>query len=128
MRKMKFAVLASVLAVAPLAAGCVMIDAKDNPDVRISVDADNEMERLMAVVVTRDSVMARMHSSGCTKKADFTTVVRKDGSRATIGFARKTEDRCRSLIASTADLTWTFAELGLEPGGEVRVMNPFAGR
>ncbi|MET0337475.1 MAG: hypothetical protein ABW063_06900 [Caulobacter sp.] len=128
MNTMKLAALAAALAIAPLAAGCVMIDAKDNPNVRISVDADGEMERLMAVVVTRDSVMARMNSNGCTKKEDFTTVVRKNGSRATIGFARKAEDRCRSLVAATADLTWTFSELGLEPGGEIRVMNPFAGR
>ena len=125
----KLAAMAAVLAFAPLAAGCVMIDAKDNPNVRISVDAsDGEMERLMAFVVTKDSVMARVNSNGCTKKEDFATVVRKNGGRATVGFARKSEDRCRNVVASTADLTWTFAELGLEPGGEVRVINPFAGR
>ncbi len=121
------AAFAAVLAIAPMAAGCVMIDAKDNPNVRLSVGADGEMERLMAVVVTRDSVMARVNSHGCTNKDGFTTTVSKSGGRATIGFARKTPDRCRAA-ATTADLTWTFAELGLESGGEVRVMNPFAGR
>ena len=124
----KLAALAAVLAVAPLMAGCVMIDAKDNPDVRISVDADPSLERLMAFVVTRDSVMARVNSNGCTTKEDFGTVVRKDGGRAQISLTRKREDNCRALVASTGDLTWTYAELGLAPGGEVRVQNPFAGR
>ncbi|WP_269716259.1 hypothetical protein [Caulobacter sp. NIBR2454] len=124
----KLAALAAVLAVAPLMAGCVMIDAKDNPDVRISVDGDPSLERLIAFVVTRDSVMARVNSNGCTSKADFGTVVRKDGTRARVSLTRKREDNCRALVASTADLTWTYAELGLEPGGEVRILNPFAGR
>ncbi|MDB5457426.1 MAG: hypothetical protein JWP92_3011 [Caulobacter sp.] len=83
-----------------------------------------ELEPLHAVTADRDGLTIRVTSGGCTKKEDFAFYVERKGSEPTIAFARKRLDICRSFAAAHADLTFSYAELGVSNTGILWVLNP----
>ncbi len=108
-------VLAGLLGVA----GCATL-----PPPRLAVRQDavfEELEPLYLVHAGRDGLTIRVASRGCTDKADFTFYREADR----LAFARKALDVCRSA-GGQVDLTFSWAELGLRPGAEVRLLNPLA--
>ena len=72
----------------------------------------------------REALTLEVSSGGCTQKADFAFYVERSGEIATLSFARKRLDTCRSLIAAKKAISFTWVELGLEPHGSVFLLNP----
>ena len=87
-----------------------------------------ELEPIYSVLATRAGLTIRVNSGGCTKKADFTFFVERKGeTAASVAFARKRLDICRSFAAAHADLDFSFEELGLARGALIFVLNPLNG-
>ena len=83
-----------------------------------------ELEPLYAAVGVRDALTIQVASNGCTTKADFSFYVERKGDAVTIAFARKRIDSCKSFAMGRTDLTFTWAELGVEPRAAVMLLNP----
>ena len=85
-----------------------------------------ELEPLYAAVAGRDAVTISVASNGCTAKADFAFYVERRGQAVTLAFARKRLDSCKSFAMGKTEITFTRAELGLEPRAPVFLLNPLA--
>ena len=85
-----------------------------------------ELEPLYAADAGRDAITIRVSSNGCTAKADFTFFVERKGDAVTLAFGRKRIDTCKSFAMGHADLTFTWAELGVAPRTPVFLLNPLA--
>jgi hypothetical protein len=83
-----------------------------------------ELEPLYGATAGRDGLTLRVGSSGCTAKPDFTFYVERRGPAVQIAFARKRLDTCKSFARGKTELTFTWAELGLEPRAPVFLLNP----
>jgi len=86
-----------------------------------------ELEPLYRVDAGREALTISVASNGCTAKADFTFHLETKGQGATLAFARKRLDRCRSFAMGRTDLTFTWAELGVAPRTPVFLLNPLLG-
>ena len=65
-----------------------------------------------------------MTSNGCTDKTSLKPIVSRQGGEAVITLRRLFEDRCDHPSADGVEVTWSFEELGLNPGDRVSVNNP----
>lgn len=83
-----------------------------------------ELEPLYLARATREALTVRVGSSGCTQKSDFAFYVEKRGEGVAIAFGRRKLDTCKSFAAGYADLSFTWAELGLAPTTPVFLLNP----
>jgi hypothetical protein len=82
-----------------------------------------ELEPLLAVEARGDVLIIRVTSRGCAAKADFVfRVDRKDG-HAVVAFARRRLETCKGP-ATSADLTFSYAELGLANNERIVIANP----
>ncbi len=84
-----------------------------------------ELEPLYSAQAGREAITIRVASNGCTKKEDFAFFVDRKGEAVTLAFGRKRVDVCRSFAMGHADLTFTYAELGVTPRTPVFMLNPF---
>ncbi len=84
-----------------------------------------QLEAIHAAAFTRDTAVFRVSSNGCTDKDDVKPFITKLRSRAVITLRRLEEDSCHNTRADGVLLKWSFDELGLEPGAEVEVNNPY---
>lgn len=105
-----------ILAGAALLAGCA--------SVRSTISALGELEPIYAVSSGREGVTVRVSSNGCTTKEDFAFFVERKGGEVTLAFGRKRLDRCQSFAIGNTDLTFSYAELGVDPRAAVFVLNP----
>lgn len=93
--------------------------------VRADWDLDRDYSTLKGADVAGNSVTARVSSNGCTTKDFISADVRKTGDdRFSVGFHREKQDFCRAMLPDGVALTWSFAELGIPDGAEVKVRNP----
>lgn len=104
--------------------GCVIVDA----DVRESDwDRASGAEILLGaeVGVRAPEVSIVASSNGCTRKEHFTPDIdsKDDGRRFDVRFRRTVEDHCKALMPEGVRMTWSFAELGLPQGAEIRITN-----
>jgi hypothetical protein len=83
-----------------------------------------ELEPLYSAVAGRGGVTIQVSSNGCTAKADFAAHVERKAGAATLSFARKRLDPCKSFAMGKAELSFSWAELGLEPRTPVFLLNP----
>jgi hypothetical protein len=83
-----------------------------------------ELEALYSADAGRDGVTIRVSSNGCTAKADFAFHVERRGPAVTLAFARKRLDACKSFAMGRTELSFSWAELGLEPRTQVFLLNP----
>ena len=83
-----------------------------------------ELEPLYSAVAGKDALTIRVNSNGCTAKADFAFYVERRGGQATLAFARKHVDPCKSFAMGKAEIAFTWAELGLDPKAPVFLLNP----
>lgn len=83
-----------------------------------------ELEPVYAAVAGRDALTITVGSNGCTAKADFAFYVERKGQAVTLAFGRKKLDTCRSFAMGKTELTFTWAELGVEPRSPVFLLNP----
>ena len=94
------------------------------PAVTPAASTLGELEPLYAADAGRDAITIRVASNGCTAKADFAFFVERRGDAVTLAFGRKRLDTCRSFAMGYANLTFTWAELGLAPRTPVFLLNP----
>ncbi len=128
-KKFVLPMFVTVVASISLLGGCVIaVDGDGDHDAfEANWDLDREYSKLKGADVASDSVMARVSSNGCTTKDFIGADVRKTGEdRFSVGFYREKQDFCRALLPEGVALTWSFAELGIPDGAEVKVRNPIS--
>jgi hypothetical protein len=115
-----------VLTLAAVAlASCATTASPQRAVVAPSAQPYAELEPIFAVSSAYEAISIRVSSNGCTTKADFVFhVERRDGS-ASVAFARRRLDTCKSFAAGHTDLIFTFEELGLPARQPLFVLNPF---
>ena len=72
-----------------------------------------------------DTAVFWVSSNGCTSKADVKPFITRLRDSTVITLRRVDEDRCTDIKSEGVQLQWSFEELGLEPGAEVSVNNPY---
>lgn len=122
-RALKGLMVAAVAA--PLLATCVVYDSTGGENVTVQVNDRDAApaEAIRTAYVHDGSLVVRVDSNGCTSASDFELAV-TDGEPAEVTLKRTKPDNCRALLAEGVELRWTYADLGLEPGAPVRVLNP----
>ncbi len=113
--------LCAVAAVAALAGACASIG---DQAVR-TADMPGQLEPIHAAAFTRDLAVFWVSSNGCTSKADVKPFITRLRDSAVITLRRVDEDRCTEPRADGVQVQWTFEELGLAPGSQVTVNNPY---
>jgi hypothetical protein len=83
-----------------------------------------ELEPLYRADAGRDALTISVASNGCTTKADFAFHLERRGEAVTLAFGRKRIDSCKSFAMGKTELTFTWAELGVEPRTPVFLLNP----
>lgn len=83
-----------------------------------------ELEAVYSATAGKDALTIRVSSNGCTKKEDFAFFVEQKGGAVTVAFARRRLDPCRSFAMGHADLSFTYAELGVAPRTPLFLLNP----
>lgn len=124
--------LALILAAPLMLGGCVIYasDSGETTTVRTasatSVELEpRELESVHGVRFERDQAVVRVTSNGCTEKSDFSVQIVDGGDMAgEMALVRDEPDPCRALIAEGVELSWTYAELGLERGAALVLANP----
>jgi hypothetical protein len=106
-----------------LLAGCA---ASGAPVLHPAQAAHPELEALYAARAGREALVIEVASNGCTAKPDFAFYVERAGEAATLSFARRRLDPCRSFAIGKTELSFTWAELGLDPRRPVFLLNPLA--
>ncbi|MFN3816940.1 hypothetical protein [Brevundimonas sp.] len=125
-------ILPLLLAAPLMLGGCVIYasDSGETTTVRTasaaSVElAPRELESVHGVRFERDQALVRVTSNGCTDKSDFSVEIVDGGAMAgEMTLVRNEPDHCRALIAEGVELSWTYAELGLERGAALVLANP----
>lgn len=126
---MRLAVVVAAAALLPLLGGCVIYSNEGGE--KISIVADQGTTRVEALEAVRkvDFDGQRLNvvvgSNGCTETSSFEVKI-KDGEPAELTLTRRTPDLCKALVPEGVTVSWTYAELGLEPGQPVRVLNPIS--
>ena len=88
--------------------------------------APGQIEAVQAAAFTRDTILLRVNSNGCTDKEDIKPLITMLKSRAVMTLHRLEEDTCKARLTDGITLQWTFDELGLEPGTLVEVGGPYS--
>lgn len=85
-------------------------------------------EVLKGISVKNNELTIRVPSNGCTKKEDFQIDINK-GITGIPPFIltvfRLRLDYCKAIVRGGTEITYTFEELGLEPGDSFHVTNDF---
>lgn len=84
-----------------------------------------QLEPIHAAAFTRDLAVFRVSSNGCTDKSDVKPFITQLKDSAVITLRRLDEDRCSRPVRGGVQMEWTFQELGLPPGANVLVNNPY---
>jgi hypothetical protein len=113
-----------VLTLAAIALSSCATAAPQRPVVAASSKPLEELEPIFAVSSAYEAVSIRVSSNGCTTKADFVFYVEKRAGSASVAFARKRVDTCRSFAAGHTDLIFTFEELGVPAREPLYLLNP----
>jgi hypothetical protein len=83
-----------------------------------------ELEPIYSASAGREALIVRVSSNGCTTKEDFAFYVEPRGQAVTLAFGRKRLDTCKSFAMGHADLTFSWAELGVAARTPVFLLNP----
>ncbi|MCO8028768.1 hypothetical protein NI454_02240 [Brevundimonas diminuta] len=126
---MRLAVVLAAAALLPLLGGCVIYSNEGGEKVSIVTDQGATRAEALEAVRKVDFDGQRLNvvvgSNGCTETSSFEVKI-KDGDPAELTLTRRTPDLCKALVAEGVTVSWTYAELGLERGQPVRVLNPIS--
>jgi hypothetical protein len=86
--------------------------------------APGALEPLYVATAGREALTIQVSSNGCTTKADFAFYVELKGGAVTLAFGRKRLDSCRSFAMGKTELSFTWAELGVDARTPVFLLNP----
>ena len=129
MRQASIRAAVAAVALLPLLGGCVIYSSDGGErKVNINNQAVTQAEALEAVRKVdfdgqRLSVV--VGSNGCTEASSFELKI-KDGDPAELSLTRRTPDLCKAIVREGVVVSWTYAELGLNTGQHVRVLNPIS--
>ena len=116
--------LAAGLLALPLLSACVVIDADgDGADFTASVH-DNGAGSVYGADVTEDTITFRVRSNGCTDEDFFDVDIRRHDGHFHVELDRVRQDNCRATMPNGTLVTWTYKDLGLPPGADIRIANP----
>ena len=125
--------LAAVAAVAllPLLGGCVIYSSEGgerkiniNPANQVVAEAES-LEAVRKVDFDGQRLNVVVGSNGCTEASSFEVKI-KDTDPAELSLIRRSPDLCKALVREGVAVSWTYAELGLNTGQHVRVLNPIS--
>ena len=109
-----------------LLGGCIIVDADEH--VRADWNDGRNAGALKGAEIAGDVITARVTSNGCTTKDFIKADVDKTGdNRFSVAFYRDREDFCEAYMPEGVALDWSFTELGIPAGAEVRIRNEIAG-
>ncbi len=83
-----------------------------------------ELEPLYSARATAEGLAIRVASRGCTAKPDFAFYIERRAGASTVAFGRRHVDICKASPGQTDELTFSWAELGLDPKAPVFLLNP----
>ncbi|MGZ6015968.1 MAG: hypothetical protein ACXWKO_14220 [Phenylobacterium sp.] len=84
-----------------------------------------ELEPLIAAGTGPDGLTIRLASGGCTAQPDVAYYVERRAGTVSVAFARKHVDICKTAPGEV-EIVFSWADLGLEPGSPVFILNPIA--
>ncbi|MNU39107.1 hypothetical protein [uncultured Brevundimonas sp.] len=129
MRQASIRAAVAAVALLPLLGGCV-IYSNDGGERKVNINnqAVTQAEALEAVRKVdfdgqRLSVV--VGSNGCTEASSFEVKI-KDADPAELSLIRRAPDLCKAIVREGVVVSWTYAELGLNTGQHVRVLNPIS--
>jgi len=117
--------LAAAALAAPLLAGCVIYDSTGGENVSVNVTRKDAppAEPIREARFADGGLVVRVDSNGCTQASDFEISV-ADNSPIELTLRRTREDLCKALVPDGVELRWTYADLGIDAGAPVRILNP----
>lgn len=89
------------------------------------------VEPLLGAAVVNDKLLLRVRSGGCTSKRNFQVEINRGFTGVPPFFViiyRVMEDHCDAHLPDGIELTYSFAELGLDPGTDLFITNPIGRR
>ena len=125
--------LAAVAAFAllPLLGGCV-IYSSEGGERKVNINAANQvavqtevLEAVRKIDFDGQRLSVVVGSNGCTEASSFEVKI-KDADPTELSLIRRAPDLCKAIVREGVTVSWTYAELGLESGAAVRVLNPIS--
>jgi hypothetical protein len=89
------------------------------------VSIPGTQEAVQAAAIGQGQAAFWVESNGCTTRDDLMPVVSQYRGAATITLWRVSEDKCDEPIPGGVEVRWTFEEMGLPAGTDVRVGNTY---
>ncbi|WP_292032597.1 MULTISPECIES: hypothetical protein [unclassified Brevundimonas] len=129
MRQASIRAAVAAVALLPLLGGCVIYSNDGGEKItvasdRVSVQTET-LEAVRKVDFDGQKLNVVVGSNGCTEASSFEVKI-KDGDPAELSLTRRAPDLCKALVREGVTVSWTYAELGLEAGQPVRVLNPIS--
>tara|TARA_R110002167_G_scaffold14430_14_gene58685 strand:+ start:2118 stop:2513 length:396 start_codon:yes stop_codon:yes gene_type:complete len=118
--------LLALTATGALLSGCAVF--KSLPGVAAApaaVSVPGTQESVQAAAIGQGQAVFWVGSNGCTTRDDLMPVVSQYRGAATITLWRVSEDDCDKPVPGGVEVRWTFEEMGLLPGTDVRVGNTY---
>lgn len=119
--------LLALTAISALLTGCAGIQSL-LPGTRAAshaVSVPGTQESVQAAAIAQGQAVFWVGSNGCTTRDDLMPVVSQYRGAATITLWRVSEDDCDAPIPGGVEVRWTFEEMGLPRGTDVRVGNTY---
>lgn len=127
MRQASIRAAVAAVALLPLLGGCV-IYSNDGGERKVNINnqavAQTEvLEAVRKVDFDGQRLTVVVGSNGCTEASSFEVKI-KDTDPAELSLIRRAPDLCKAIVREGVAVSWTYAELGLNTGQHVRVLNP----
>ena len=127
MRQASIRAAVAAVALLPLLGGCV-IYSSDGEERKVNINnqvvAQPEvLEAVRKVDFDGQRLSVVVGSNGCTEASSFEVKI-KDTDPAELSLIRRAPDLCKAIVREGVAVSWTYAELGLNTGQHVRVLNP----
>lgn len=129
MRQASIRAAVAAVALLPLLGGCV-IYSNEGGERRVNINNQavvqtEALEAVRKVDFDGQRLSVVVGSNGCTEASSFEVKI-KDADPTELSLIRRTPDLCKALVREGVVVSWTYAELGLKAGEQVRVLNPIS--
>ncbi len=104
--------------------GCVVIASDEGLDFDHDIDFDDDIGTVFGADIVANVVTFRVTSNGCTDETYFDIDVdRRSNDKYSVGIMRAKPDRCRALVSDGVEVSWSYDDLGIPAGADVRIEN-----
>ncbi|MFE9084820.1 hypothetical protein ACQKKG_08565 [Brevundimonas sp. NPDC003935] len=129
MRQATIRAAVAAVALLPLLGGCV-IYSNDGGERKVNINNPavvqaEVLEAVRKVDFDGQRLTVVVGSNGCTEASSFEVKI-KDADPTELSLIRRTPDLCKALVREGVVVSWTYAELGVKAGEQVRVLNPIS--